>query len=75
MAADDPKAKRAELRKMCDAALADLYKAKPEVKAAVAKSAGYGCFTSFGMSFFVGGAGGSGRRGGGDARACSCERT
>jgi lipid-binding SYLF domain-containing protein len=52
--------KQAELRKMCDDALAVLYKAKPEAKAAVEKSAGYGCFTSFGISFFVGGAGGHG---------------
>ena len=59
-AATDVPAKRAELHKMCSDALATLYKAKPEVKAAIAKSAGYGCFTSFGMSFFVGGAGGSG---------------
>ena len=56
----DPKVKRAELRKMCDDALATIYKAKPEVKGLVAKGAGYGCFTSFGMSFFVGGAGGQG---------------
>jgi lipid-binding SYLF domain-containing protein len=59
-AATDVAAKRAELRKMCDEALATLYKEKPEVKASIAKSAGYGCFTSFGMSFFIGGAGGSG---------------
>jgi lipid-binding SYLF domain-containing protein len=58
--AQDAKAKRAELRKMCDQALAVVYKAKPEAKAEVGKAAGYGCFTSFGMSFFVGGAGGSG---------------
>jgi len=56
----DPKVKRAELRKMCDEALATVYKAKPEVKGLIAKGAGYGCFTSFGMSFFVGGAGGQG---------------
>ena len=56
----DPAVKRAELRKMCDQALETLYKAKPETKAAVSKAAGYGCFTSFGMSFFVGGAGGQG---------------
>ncbi len=56
----DPAAQKAELRKMCDDALATLYKAKPEAKAAVEKSAGYGCFSSFGISFFVGGAGGRG---------------
>jgi len=60
LAADDARAKRAELRKMCDDALAVVYKDKPEAKADIAKSAGYGCFTSFGISFFVGGAGGSG---------------
>jgi len=58
--AADPAAQKAELRKMCDQALATLYKAKPETKAAVEKSAGYGCFSSFGLSFFVGGAGGRG---------------
>lgn len=58
--AADPAAQKAELRKMCDEALATLYKSKPEAKAAVEKSAGYGCFSSFGISFFVGGAGGRG---------------
>jgi lipid-binding SYLF domain-containing protein len=58
--AADPAAQRAELRKMCDEALATLYKAKPEAKGQVEKSAGYGCFSSFGISFFVGGAGGRG---------------
>jgi lipid-binding SYLF domain-containing protein len=58
--AADPAAQKAELRKMCDEALAALYKAKPETKAAIQKAAGYGCFSSFGISFFVGGAGGRG---------------
>jgi lipid-binding SYLF domain-containing protein len=58
--AADPAAQKAELRKMCDDALATLYKAKPETKAQVQKAAGYGCFSSFGISFFVGGAGGRG---------------
>ena len=56
----DPAAQKAELRKMCDEALAALYKEKPAAKAEVEKSAGYGCFSSFGISFFVGGAGGRG---------------
>jgi len=58
--AADPAAQKAELSKMCNEALATLYKAKPEAKAQVEKSAGYGCFSSFGISFFVGGAGGRG---------------
>jgi lipid-binding SYLF domain-containing protein len=58
--AADPAAQKAELRKMCDEALAALYKEKPAAKAEIQKSAGYGCFSSFGISFFVGGAGGRG---------------
>jgi lipid-binding SYLF domain-containing protein len=58
--AKDPAAARAERRKMCDDALAAVYKSKPELKARIAKSAGYACFSSFGISFFIGGAGGAG---------------
>ncbi len=58
--AADAAAQRAELRKMCDEALATLYKAKPEMKARVGKAPGYGCFSSFGVSFIIGGAGGRG---------------
>ena len=58
--AADAAAQRAELKKMCDEALATLYKAKPEMKARVSKAAGYGCFSSFGVSFILGGAGGRG---------------
>ncbi|MGB2816613.1 MAG: YSC84-related protein [Burkholderiaceae bacterium] len=58
--ATDAAAQKAELRKMCDEALAALYKAKPDAKAEVHKAAGYGCFSSFGVSFFVGGASGRG---------------
>jgi lipid-binding SYLF domain-containing protein len=59
-AAADVQKERAEIRKMCDAALATLYKAKPELKSRIAKSPGYGCFSSFGLTFIVGGAGGRG---------------
>lgn len=58
--AADAAAQRAEVRKMCDEALATLVKAKPELKARLDKAAGYGCFSSFGISFLVGGAGGRG---------------
>jgi lipid-binding SYLF domain-containing protein len=58
--AADPAAKRAEIRKMCDEAIATLVKAKPEMKQRIEQAPGYGCFTSFGMSWFIGGAGGSG---------------
>lgn len=58
--ASDAAAKRAEIRKMCDEAVATLVKAKPEMKAKIDKAAGYGCFSSFGVSFLLGGAGGVG---------------
>jgi lipid-binding SYLF domain-containing protein len=59
-AAADVQKERAEIRKMCDDALATLYKEKPELKSRIAKSAGYGCFSSYGFTFMIGGAGGRG---------------
>jgi len=58
--AADVQKERSEVRSMCQAALATLYKEKPEVKAQVAKAAGYGCFSSFGVTLIFGGAGGKG---------------
>jgi lipid-binding SYLF domain-containing protein len=52
--------KQAEVRTKADATLADFYKAQPSLKADVGKAAGYGVFTTFGLSFLVGGAGGKG---------------
>ena len=58
--AADVAKQRAEIRKVCDEALATVYKEKPEVKAAISKAEGYACFSSFGLSFLLGGAGGHG---------------
>ncbi|MFT4172504.1 MAG: YSC84-related protein [Rhodocyclaceae bacterium] len=61
MAADASKAdKQAQVRAMCDEALATLYKSKPAVRKEISGAAGYGCFSSFGVSFLLGGAGGTG---------------
>jgi lipid-binding SYLF domain-containing protein len=56
-----PAQKRTAIDKMEQKTLAELYKKKPEVKAEIAKSAGYAVFSEVGaMVLFVGGAGGSG---------------
>lgn len=60
LAQSDKEKKQAEVRKMAEATLAKFYKAEPKLKDAVAKSPGYAVFTTYGLSFIVGGAGGKG---------------
>lgn len=60
-AADADKTKKQdEIRKVTTSALADFYKADPKLKADVAKAPGYAVFSTFGISFVVGGSGGKG---------------
>ena len=52
--------KQAEIRGKVDTSLNAFYKADPKLKAEVANAAGYGVFGTYGLSFLVGGAGGTG---------------
>ena len=52
--------KQAEIRKAADTAIEKFYKAQPNLQAEAEKSAGYAVFTTYGLSFLIGGAGGSG---------------
>jgi len=53
-------AKQAEVRKAAEGALADFYKSDPKIKGQVEAAPGYAVFTTYGLSFLVGGAGGKG---------------
>jgi lipid-binding SYLF domain-containing protein len=59
-APSDKASKQAEIRKATQVSLEKFYKADPNLKSAVASAPGYGIFTTYGLSFIVGGAGGSG---------------
>ena len=52
--------KQEEVRKATAATLDKFYKAKPAIKDEVQKAPGYGVFTTYGVSFLLGGAGGTG---------------
>lgn len=52
--------KQKEVIAKTSAALQKFYTAKPELKAAVAKAPGYAIFTTYGVSFIIGGSGGTG---------------
>ncbi|HTT39441.1 MAG TPA: YSC84-related protein [Burkholderiales bacterium] len=52
--------KQAEVRKATQASLQKFYQADPKLQSEVAKAPGYGIFTTYGLSFIIGGAGGSG---------------
>lgn len=56
----DKSARQAEIKAKADEALQDFYKADPKLRDAVARAPGYAVFTTFGLSFGFGGAGGKG---------------
>ncbi len=59
-AQDDKAKKQAEVRKVTSETLQKFYKADPKLKDAVEKAPGSAVFTTFGISFLIGGAGGKG---------------
>ncbi|MCL4800576.1 MAG: hypothetical protein KJ025_13375 [Burkholderiales bacterium] len=56
----DPAKQRAEIKQVSSDALAELYTKRPEAKSKIAQAAGYGVFTTYGLSFVLGGSGGKG---------------
>jgi lipid-binding SYLF domain-containing protein len=60
LAQDEKAKKQAEIRKVTQTSLQKFYKTKPELKGEVEKAPGYAIFTTYGLSFLIGGAGGKG---------------
>ena len=58
--AQDKAAQQAEVKAKAMQALQDFYKADPKLKTAVEAAPGYAVFTTYGLSFGLGGAGGKG---------------
>lgn len=56
----DKGAQQSEIKSKAMQALQDFYKADPKLKDAVTRAPGYAVFTTFGLSFGLGGAGGKG---------------
>src|SRR4029079_17483697 len=59
-AKEDKATRQAEVQQKTQEAMERFYKVKPELKEAVAKAPGYGIFTTYGVSFVIGGSGGTG---------------
>lgn len=60
LAQDEKASKQAEIRKVTQTSLEKFYKVEPKIKGEVDKAPGYAVFTTYGLSFLVGGAGGKG---------------
>jgi lipid-binding SYLF domain-containing protein len=58
--APDKTSKQAEVRHATQQSLDKFYKADPSLQSAVASAPGYAVFTTYGLSFIVGGSGGKG---------------